>query len=128
MVVDHDPARHRGQPRHEGGLAEIESAGLTPGPDHRLLNDVLSLLPISRRQPHYERHQRTTVLLIQRRDDRVVFGWAAGACALRFAGPQPPSEEAHKHIEPPGPPKCVPSAPAPAPRQTRRPATPKDPQ
>jgi len=96
MVVDHDPACHRGQPRHQRRFAQVKLPGLAPGSEHRLLDDIFGLGPVSRSQSHHERHQWFTILLIQRRDDRVVFGRTAGARALRSAGPQPPSEEAHR--------------------------------
>ena len=54
LLVDHDTPGHRGQPGHQRRLGQVQPPGLAPGPDHRLLDDVLGLLPVAGRETEHE--------------------------------------------------------------------------
>jgi hypothetical protein len=54
LLVDHDTPGHGGQPGHERRLGQVQPARLTPGPDHRLLDDILGLLPVASGETEHE--------------------------------------------------------------------------
>ena len=66
VLVDDDPPGHGDEPGPQRALPRVaEPVRVAPGPQQRLLDDVLRALPVPRGEPQHERQQRAGVLGVQ---------------------------------------------------------------
>ncbi len=69
-LVDDDVARDREQPRAHRGRRAVEHGAVPPGPQQRLLYDVLGARPVVADQTKAEAPQRSGVLVVQLSHER----------------------------------------------------------
>ena len=72
VVVDGDPPGHRHQPGPQRLLPlRAQPVRVAPGPQQRLLDDVLGPLAVAAGEPEHEHQQRSRVLLVEHADQGV---------------------------------------------------------